>query len=75
MFIHDVFITRIARRDAARKRYEQKSQEKTMATQERASQMREREKVGAPECPGIQNLRPWLQATMDMFQQMAKRFG
>ena len=36
---------RIARRDAARKRYEQKSQEKTMAIQERANQMKEKEKV------------------------------
>lgn len=54
----DSFKQQIARRDAARKRYELKSQEKVMASQERANQMKEKEK-----------------ATMDMFQQMAKRFG
>jgi hypothetical protein len=65
ILLHDVFVTRIARRDAARKRYEHKSQEKMMATQERASQIREKEKVHVPQWLGIQNLRhgyrlPWI---------------
>lgn len=41
----DHIMTRIARREAAKRRYEQKSMEKTMAIQERANQMKEKEKV------------------------------
>jgi len=58
-----LFFQRIARRDAARKRFEEKREaareEKGIAARERVSAMREKDK-----------------ATMDMFQQLAKqRFG
>jgi hypothetical protein len=56
-------VTRIAQRDAARKRFEEKrnagKEDKIAATRERASAIKDKDK-----------------ATMDMFQQMAKaRFG
>jgi len=59
----DSFRERIAQRDAARKRFEEKKntnkEEKTVAARERVNAIKDKDK-----------------ATMDMFQQMAKaRFG
>jgi hypothetical protein len=59
MHIHLLRLTRIARRDAARARFEKKREaareEKMTASREGAAAMREKDK-----------------ATMDMFMQMAK---
>jgi len=54
----DGFKAHIARRDAARAKFEHKRDERTSATRERAAAIREKDK-----------------ATMDMFMQMAKKFG
>jgi hypothetical protein len=65
----------IAKRDAARRRYDQKNEGKNTAIRERSNAIREKEKVSTPVSSSIFSP-TLLQATMDMFQQLAKqRFG
>jgi hypothetical protein len=68
---------RLSRRDMAKRRYEQKNEEKQNAMRERSTAFKEKEKVGScatSSCHIIDS--PFTQATMDMFQQLAKqRFG
>ena len=68
---------RVARRDMTKRRYEQKHEERNNAIRERASAFKEKEKVRANPLGFLLVLICISrQATMDMFQQLAKqRFG
>jgi hypothetical protein len=65
----------------AKRRYEQKNEEKNNAIRQRASEFKEKEKVRGNSNGSITMFLPLnrnmlQQATMDMFQQLAKqRFG
>lgn len=60
----------------AKRKYEQKNEEKIISIRERASAMKEKDKVGLVFCNIFVLSELKFQATMDMFQQLAKqRFG